>query len=59
MRKLYESAVDHVIVWGAVLLLLPKTLGRMRGAVSAQLAIAKAERAVRRKVKIAKRQIGR
>lgn len=57
MRHLYERAIDHVIVWGAVLLLLPKTLGRMRGAVSAQLAIAKAERAVRRKIKNA-RDIG-
>lgn len=54
MRYLYERAVDHVIVWGAVLLLLPKILGRMRGAVSAQLAIAKAERAVRRKIKNAR-----
>lgn len=54
MRYLYERAVDYVIVWGAVLLLLPKTLGRMRGAVSAQLAITKAERAVRRKIKNAR-----
>ena len=54
MRNLYERAVDHVIVWAAVLLLLPKTLGRMRGAVSAQLAIAKAERAVRRKIQNAR-----
>lgn len=54
MRQLYERAVDHVIVWGTVLLLLPKTLGRMRGAASAQLAIAKAERAVRRKIQNAR-----
>lgn len=59
MRILFERAIDNLVVWGAVLLILPQAFGRMRGQVFARFAIAKAERAVRRKIKNARREVRR
>lgn len=54
MRGMFKGQNYHPSRWFKLLQLLPRVVARMRSQASARAAIAKAERAVRRKIKAAR-----
>lgn len=56
MQDLYQRAVHIARFWIDVLLLVPKACSRVRGTLSAHLAIAKAQASVRRKIENQRRK---
>ena len=53
MPTMYRRKIQDSCRWPKVLLKLSRLVGRMRSQASAHIAIAQAERAVRRKIKAA------
>ena len=54
MRRMFERQNYRLDRWVKVLRLLPRVVARMRSQASARIAIARAEKAVRRKIKAAR-----
>lgn len=54
MRRMFKRKIYHPGEWLRLLQLLPRVASRMRSQASARAAIARAEKAVRRKIKAAR-----